>query len=223
MEYFTREAQHLGEEIMTNFRNSSFTLCGCGALGSILLDDLVRMGAGTQGILIVDDDTVEEVNVSTQIFFRDQHGIKKTIAAQDLIYRTSGITPEVLHRRITSKNARLLDEFPLILECFDAGRKGESSPKRLVYETVNSFKRKIDCLHLGMSPDGYGEAVWQEHYTPPTDLEEDDPCEIAVGRILIHAIVNLAVLSLIEYYRTGLKISYSVTSKDLIPSVIKVT
>src|SRR5207244_158351 len=57
----------IGEEGQQKLLNSRVTLCGCGALGTVLANHLVRAGVGH--VRIVDRDFIELHNLQRQVLF----------------------------------------------------------------------------------------------------------------------------------------------------------
>src|SRR5437764_2823226 len=60
----------LGEEGQRKLMASQVTICGCGALGTVLANHLVRAGVGR--VRIVDRDFIETHNLQRQILFDEQ-------------------------------------------------------------------------------------------------------------------------------------------------------
>ena len=75
MTKFKHELEYRGESVMDSF-HEKIVICGCGAIGSNLADNLVR--TGFTNIKLVDFDRVEEHNLSTQIYTSDSIGQKKS-------------------------------------------------------------------------------------------------------------------------------------------------
>ena len=63
---FRNSARLDSERLLT----SRVTLCGCGALGTVLANHLVRAGVGS--IRIVDRDYIETHNLQRQVLFDEQ-------------------------------------------------------------------------------------------------------------------------------------------------------
>lgn len=84
LERYSRQVlfSELGEAGQTRLMQSSVLLCGCGALGTVLAETLVRAGVGH--IKIVDRDFVELSNLQRQVLFDESDvaaKLPKTIAA----------------------------------------------------------------------------------------------------------------------------------------------
>jgi adenylyltransferase/sulfurtransferase len=73
----------LGEQGQRELAGGSVMLCGCGALGSVLANTLVRAGVGK--LTIVDRDFLELNNLQRQVLYDEQDvaaGLPKAVAAQ---------------------------------------------------------------------------------------------------------------------------------------------
>jgi adenylyltransferase/sulfurtransferase len=92
---------HLGEEGQRRLAASQTLICGCGALGSMLANTLVRAGVGR--VRLVDRDFVELSNLHRQTLFDEADaaaGLPKAIAAAEKLRRinsTVEIEPVVAH------------------------------------------------------------------------------------------------------------------------------
>src|SRR5437588_11576738 len=60
----------LGEAGQRKLMSSRVTVCGCGALGTVLANHLVRAGVGF--VRVVDRDFIETHNLQRQILFDEQ-------------------------------------------------------------------------------------------------------------------------------------------------------
>ena len=92
---------HLGEEGQRRLAASRALICGCGALGSLLANTLVRAGVGH--VRLVDRDFVELSNLHRQTLFDEADaaaGLPKVIAAAEKLRRINSsveIEPVVAH------------------------------------------------------------------------------------------------------------------------------
>ena len=86
----------LGEAGQRRLVESRVLLCGCGALGTVLANTLVRAGVGL--VRIVDRDFVETTNLQRQVLFDEQDvadALPKAIAAARKLERiNSEVTVE---------------------------------------------------------------------------------------------------------------------------------
>ncbi|HVP12366.1 MAG TPA: ThiF family adenylyltransferase, partial [Phycisphaerae bacterium] len=85
--------EHMGEAGQRKLRSGRVTLIGCGALGTVLADTLVRAGVGF--LRIVDRDVVDLTNLQRQVLFGEEEasqGLPKAVAAAS---RLADINSEV--------------------------------------------------------------------------------------------------------------------------------
>ncbi len=112
----------LGEEGQRRLMNSHALICGCGALGSVLANTLVRAGVGR--VRIVDRDFLELNNLQRQVLYDESDvasGLPKAIAAQQRLQRINSqvqieaIVADVDYRNIES----LVKDVDVILDGTD--------------------------------------------------------------------------------------------------------
>ncbi|NOY41913.1 MAG: thiazole biosynthesis adenylyltransferase ThiF [Planctomycetes bacterium] len=100
----------LGEEGQRRLLASRVLICGCGALGSVVADTLVRAGVGF--LRIVDRDFVETDNLHRQVLFNEQDAaaqMPKAIAAvQRLATVNSTVELEPVVADVNATNIRNL-------------------------------------------------------------------------------------------------------------------
>ena len=112
----------IGEEGQVNLLASRAVLIGCGALGTVTANLLVRSGLGR--LVIIDRDFVEASNLQRQTLFEEadaRDAIPKAIAAERRLRSiNSGVKVEGIVADLTPDNALdLLSGFPLILDGTD--------------------------------------------------------------------------------------------------------
>src|SRR6201981_3361507 len=112
----------IGEEGQENLLASSAVLIGCGALGTVTANLMVRAGLGR--LVIIDRDFVEASNLQRQTLFEEadaRDAIPKAIAAERRLRSiNSGVKVEGIVADLTPDNALdLLSGFPLILDGTD--------------------------------------------------------------------------------------------------------
>jgi molybdopterin/thiamine biosynthesis adenylyltransferase len=182
------------------------TLCGAGTLGANLAEHLARAGLGP--LRIIDCDRVEEGNLSNQPYERADVGRPKVKALSERLYRAVGARLEGVSARLTAANAdRLLAGSRAVADCLDnqAGRLAVQEACR---------RLGLPCLHAGLSPQGYGEVIWDEHYQVPCD-DAPPPCGQRQSRGLALLVVALAGECLKGFLEGGPRRSFSVTLADL--------
>ncbi|MGH9700054.1 MAG: ThiF family adenylyltransferase [Candidatus Acidiferrales bacterium] len=112
----------LGEAGQESLLGSSAVLAGCGAIGTVVANLLVRSGVGR--LRIIDRDFVEPSNLQRQTLFEEsdaRDSLPKAVAAERRLRAVnSGVAVEGMVADLTADNAReLLSGFPLILDGTD--------------------------------------------------------------------------------------------------------
>jgi molybdopterin-synthase adenylyltransferase len=201
---FHHERLYRGDDAVAKLAAFPVTLCGAGALGSHLADNLVRQGFGT--MRVIDRDRVEEHNVSTQLYGEADIGGWKVEVLRQRLFRTTGVEIEALRKDLSERTARsLLQEGGLIIDTFD-----NSASRRLVQE--HSRALGLSCLHAGLHAD-YGEVIWDEKYRVPNDVT-GDVCDYPLARNLVLFTVALAAEVLLRFVVEGIRENWSVTLRD---------
>jgi molybdopterin-synthase adenylyltransferase len=201
---FLHEEIYRGKDLITRLASVPVTLCGAGALGSLLADNLARQGVCKWKV--IDRDRVEEHNVGTQLYGESEVGAWKVEALRNRIFRAVGVEIEAVAKELSERNSRsLLKGSALVLDTFD-----NSAGRRLVQEQCRADG--IACLHVGLFAD-YGEAIWDEAYRVPTDVA-GDVCDYPLARNLVLLAVAVASEIVIRYILDGAKTDWSITLRD---------
>src|SRR5215831_10194064 len=130
---FHHEQIYRGPDALTRLAATRTTLCGAGALGSHLADNLARQGFGP--LKMIDRDRVEEHNVSTQLYGESDVGAWKVEVLRNRLFRAAGVEIEAVARELTDRSARsLLKDAGLVLDTFD-----NSASRRLVQEQCRAL------------------------------------------------------------------------------------
>jgi molybdopterin/thiamine biosynthesis adenylyltransferase len=201
---FHHETIYRGPGSIEKLATVSLTLCGAGALGSLLADNLARQGF--RRMKVIDRDRIEEHNVGTQLYGEAEVGAWKVEALRTRLFRAVGIEIEAVPKELTERNARsLLKEPGIILDTFD-----NSAARRLVQDHCRSAG--APCLHAGLFAD-YGEVIWDEHYRVPQDVA-GDVCDYPLARNLVLLTVAVASEAMVRYVLGGARQNWSVTLGD---------
>jgi hypothetical protein len=201
---FHHEQLYRGAESLAKLAGVQVTLCGAGALGSHLADNLVRQGFGS--LRVIDRDRVEEHNVSTQLYGESDVGAWKVEVLRNRLFRAAGVEIEAIAKEITDRNARsLLKDGGIVLDTFD-----NSASRRLVQEQCRALQQP--CLHVGLFAD-YAEVVWGEGYRVPADVA-GDVCDYPLARNLVLLAVALASETLVRFVLDGTRHDWSATLRD---------
>lgn len=184
------------------------TVCGAGAVGSNLIDNLTRQGFNK--ITVIDMDRVEAHNLNTQVYAEADVGALKADALKNRVFRNIGVEIEAVNKELTAANVKqLFKKANLLVDCFD-----NNKARQLVQDFAR--EKRMPCLHIGLNGD-YAEVIWDEKYRVPKDQTEGDVCDYPLAR-------NIAMLSVIVATEELLSFqldkkprfqNWSITLKDL--------
>ena len=202
---FHHEEFFRGREAVARLGSVSVTLCGAGALGSLLADNLLRQGV--KRLTVIDHDRVEEHNVGTQLYGLSDVGGKKADVLRNRLFKATGVEIEAVAKELTGQNAqKLCRGADLVVDTFD-----NAQSRRIVQET--SQAAGIPCLHAGLAGD-YAEVIWEPGYSVPEETDVD-ACNYPLARNLVMLAVAVATESLLDFVLEGTRSSYSITLRDL--------
>jgi molybdopterin/thiamine biosynthesis adenylyltransferase len=201
---FHHEAIYRGAAEVAKLADQPLTICGAGALGSNLADNLARQGF--KKLRVIDRDRIEEHNVGTQLYGESEVGAWKVEVLRQRIFRTTGIEIEANRKELSDRTARsLLQDGGLIIDTFD-----NSTSRRLVQEHCRALQ--LTCLHVGLYAD-YGEVIWDERYRVPQDVA-GDVCDYPLARNLVLLVIAVASEVVVRYALTGTRHDFSTTLRD---------
>ena len=84
----------IGEQGQRRLRESRVTLCGCGALGTVLANALVRGGVGH--LRLIDRDFIETNNLQRQVLF-DEHDVAENLPKAEAAARKLAAINSTVH------------------------------------------------------------------------------------------------------------------------------
>ncbi len=201
---FHHEQIYRGPEALARLAATRVALCGAGALGSHLADNLARQGFGP--LRVIDRDRVEEHNVGTQLYGESEVGAWKVEALRNRLFRAAGAEVDAVRKELTGRNAGpLLKGAGVVIDAFD-----NSASRRLVQETCRGLA--LPCLHVGLFAD-YAEVVWDETYRVPADAA-GDVCDYPLARNLVLLAVAVASEALVRFVLDGRRGDWSLTLRD---------
>lgn len=206
-ESFHHEVLYRGADALARLSRARLVVCGAGAVGSNLVNNLVRQGF--RSIRVIDDDRIESHNVGTQTYSTGDVGAFKADVLQADVFRAVGAEIEAERKRLTEKNVdKLLGGADVVIDGFD-----NTASRRLVTESCR--QNGTACLHIGLSAD-YAEVLWNEGYRVPQDGAGGvDVCDYPLARNLTQFAVALASEALVRYVLTARRQNYSFTLNDL--------
>lgn len=201
---FHHEQIYRGKEALARLVECRIVVCGCGAVGSNLVDSLARQGAAN--LRVIDKDRVEEHNVNTQVWSLDDVGGFKAETMQNHLFRVVGVEIDAVAKELSEKNVRkLLTEADVVVDGFD-----NSASRRLVKEYCE--QAGLPCLHVGLNTD-YAEVIWNEVYRVPSDTT-GDVCDYPLARNLVVLAAAVAGETLLRFLLEGKRESWTMTLGD---------
>ncbi len=205
MSIFFHEQLYRTDAVMKTLQDYPVTICGAGALGANLAENLAR--AGFSKLKVIDRDRIEERNLSTQPYYRSDVGAFKAKILANNLYRAIGTKVEAETKELSATNvSQLLRGSGLIVDVFD------NSQSR---QTVKDYADKagIPCLHAGLSAD-YAEIIWNNVYRVPSGMN-DDVCDYPLARNLVMLTVAVTCEAMVAFVAIGQQRNFTVTLKDL--------
>jgi molybdopterin/thiamine biosynthesis adenylyltransferase len=204
MPSYYHERLYRSQELMEKMRIFPITLCGAGAIGSNMANNLVRAGFTT--VKIIDYDRVEERNLSTQPYYRSDIGAHKATILANTLYRALGVNIEPSVTELTQNNVKkLLKGTQLVIDGFD-----NSTARAAVSKYCHATN--LPCLHVGLASD-YAEIIWNDKYRVPS-AAQDDVCDYPLARNLVLLAVAVASEVIIAFVKDGTQRSLTVTLQD---------
>jgi molybdopterin-synthase adenylyltransferase len=209
MEPTVHEEAYRGSDLLEALQGQHLYIAGCGAVGSNMLDNLVRQGA--REVSVIDYDRVDGHNVGTQTFGRKDQGQLKTSALKRKIFNDHGVTIDEIPRKLELDNIESFlkvskEDNPIFIDGFD-----NSEARGLIKEFC--LKKGLPCIHIGLYQD-YAEVIWNEEYRVPGNPKGPAVCEYPLARNIIIMAVSVASEAIMKYLATGDKKSYTITLKD---------
>lgn len=205
MSIFLHEQMYRTATVMAKLKEFPITICGAGALGANITENLAR--SGFKALRVIDYDRIEEHNLSTQPYYRSEVGGLKAKVLSNAMYRALGVEIQANTQKLTPDNAaKLLKGSQLVIDAFD-----NSSSRQTVTEVC--IQQNWPCLHTGLAAD-YAEVIWNSHYRVPS-ANQEDRCDYPLARNLVMLTVAIACESVMSYVTTGEQRNFTLTLKDL--------
>jgi molybdopterin/thiamine biosynthesis adenylyltransferase len=180
------------------------TICGAGAIGSHLADNLARQNVSR--LRVIDRDRVEEHNVNTQLYGVGDVGAWKVEVLRNRLFRAVAVELDAVAKELSERTVRtLLKDSDLVVDTFD-----NSTARGLVQQHCR--QEGHPCLHVGLYSD-YCEVIWDQDYRVPRDVE-GDVCEYPLARNLVLLSVAIASESVVRFLLKGERLSRCATLAD---------
>ncbi|MBD2498311.1 ThiF family adenylyltransferase [Nostoc sp. FACHB-280] len=205
MSIFFHEQLYRSNAVMAKLKNYPVTICGAGALGANIAENLAR--SGFDKLTVIDCDRIEEHNLSTQPYYRADVGAFKVKILANNLYRAVGTKVDAKTKELTSENThQLLKDSQLIVDVFD-----NSVSRQAVKDYADQFS--IPCIHAGLAAD-YAEIIWNDVYRVPSDVN-DDICDYPLARNLVMLTVAVTCEAIVSFIATQEQHNFTITLKDL--------
>lgn len=196
-------------------KDYKITICGAGALGSNLAENLARQGFSN--LKVIDYDRIEKHNLGNQVYTSAHIGNKKVHALKSIIYSIIGQAIGIEDRKLLASNAKqFLKNSDLIIDTFD-----DVSSRKIVKEM--SAELKIPCIHAGMAADFCHVQSNEGYIVPKDNPDEEDICDYPMAKNLVSFTVSILSEAICQYLEDGKRnINYHFTLKDLLISDLMV-
>lgn len=203
---FHHETLYRGAETLAKLSSLRIVLCGAGAIGSNLADNLARHGAAK--LRIIDHDRVEAHNISTQIYGETDVGVWKVEALRNHLFRVCGLEIDAVRKSLDPHNAEsLLKTTDLIIDALDNSRS-----RQIVQDYTRA--RELPCLHIGLH-ENYCESIWDEQYRVPSQIPiQADVCDYPLARNLVLLAATIASETILQWIARGQRVNLSGTLRD---------
>jgi molybdopterin/thiamine biosynthesis adenylyltransferase len=206
MNTLIHEEKFRGQNLLRKMAEQEFIICGVGAIGSNLVETMVRQGF--KKFTIIDMDRVDDHNRHTQIYGRRDIGQLKVSVVKARIYDLMGVNIEAVSKKLEASNVKkLLTAGSIVIDGFD-----NSESRRLVADHCRA--NKILCLHAGLYKD-CAEVHWNAGYRVPDPVKGLDVCEYPLARNIILMAITVATEVIIRYLDKGMMENYYITLGDM--------
>lgn len=205
MKTLIHEEMYRGESLLKKIAETEVVLCGAGAVGSNMADNMARQGF--KKFTVIDFDRVDDHNRHTQIYGRRDVGQLKVAALKTGLFNSMGVTITDISRKLEQSNVdKYLKKGALVIDGFD-----NIESRSLV--TQHCLTAGIDCLHVGLAKDS-AEVTWNGVYRVPKKVAGLDVCEYPLARNIILLAITVATESIIAFLGYGAQNSFIISLGD---------
>jgi molybdopterin/thiamine biosynthesis adenylyltransferase len=205
----SRQDKLIGEGASEGFPSHKLLIVGCGGVGSVLANLLVR--GGFTNLVLVDNDLIDETNLQRQNFSESDIGsLKSEILAITLKQIDSNAKIKVITDILTSDNiAKISSDCSLIVDCTDnfetrrvINAYCESEGKDWLYTGAVKYEF-VCCLFKGV------DLNFSKVF--PKEVIDERCCDVGVLASTTFAGASLAYNEIVKYFlgkSTGKLIKY---------------
>ena len=173
-EQLTKRTQiALPSEVMRKIQDSQFCIMGCGAVGSLFAEMLVRTGA--KQLSLIDGGTIEEPNLNRGFFISDVNKHKTCAVKRHLININNKVKINTMQQDLGSGSGKDMED--MIKYANYVILAMDNNCARIMCEEILAVNPDIDHLSIGVGiyPDNQTceyECVWRSGPTPPDKAEK---------------------------------------------------
>lgn len=194
-----------------------------GGAGAINSQVAWHIASSEHEFLLVDDDIVQEHNVTTGTSMYSLHhvGMHKVVALAELLWRKCHCRVEPLCKTLETSSVITQWNPDLVIDGFD------NSAARAITTCLYYDGRfhdvemrqpvRIPTVHIGVSEARTGEIVWDERYqVPVTEFRRGDvdaPCTHRLGRQILRFTASVAAGVIEHWMETGEKRDLVITER----------
>lgn len=162
-------------------------IVGAGALGSQIA---LHLAHPDHTMLVIDDDVVEDVNLTTTTFSTPHLGCRKATVLSEMLYHKCGCVAEPMTRTLTQARQILSWKPELTIDTLD-NAEGRAITHGLWMPT----------LHVGVSTTRVGAIIWDGRYQVPEGPARGQAhiCTWQVGRPILRLTAALAA-NVVEHW-----------------------
>jgi len=206
MNTLIHEEKYRGDGLLKKMAEQEFVVCGAGALGSNIVENMARQGF--KKFTVIDFDRVDDHNRHTQAYDRRDVGQLKVTALKSRIFNIMGLTITDVAKKLEESNLKKhLKKDSIIIDGFD-----NSESRGLV--TKYCMENNILCLHAGLYKD-YAEIKWNPVYRVPEPVKGLDVCEYPLARNIVMMASIVTIETIINYLELGVFNNFEITLKDM--------
>ena len=197
-------------------------ICGCGALGSHVIEALARAGFCTRegSMILVDNAEYSIENMSTSVLFAHQlYQSKVNICEQNVALLGNGTNITPVKTYLNSVNVKKIGRIgDIVIDCFDDTNNLEG--RKVLIERWRNLDKSVPILHVGMNAEEIGCVLWNEKYILPenTDVTEEI-CDHAMSLSMILIVTSLALKSIYHYLSEKQYLNYLIYQSETISKV----
>ena len=204
---YSRQNRFLGYSDEKNiFSDKNILIIGCGGVGSVLANLLIR--GGLKKIKLVDFDVVDETNLQRQIYFEKDVGKLKVKALREYLYQIdSNLDISIFAEQLTEKNIfSLTENIDLIIDCTD-----NIHTRNIINDYC--IQKNLTWLHLGAIMGNFTCMFFNGKnskfdYIFRKNVTDQACCDVGVLSSTTYGCASLAYNEILKYFMGEYKQSY---------------